>query len=287
MQKQPPIYLLAGLITLLVLLSGSLFTIDQRQYAVVFQFGEAMRVIDKPGLNIKVPFIQNVEYFDKRILSVEAEAKEVTASDGKRVIVDAFAKFKITDPVMFYKTVYNSQGLRLRLGKIVESSTRKVIGRVPLTTLLSSERGAVMVEIRDLVNQGARDFGIDVIDVRILRADLPKENSAAIYSRMQTEREKEAKQIRAEGQEEGARIRAKADKESQILLAEAYSAAQITKGQGDGEAARIYNESYSQDPDFYRFYQSLSMYKKTLTKEDTSFVLSPSSDLLKFLNMGK
>lgn len=287
MQKQLPLHIIAGFIVLLILLSGSLFTIDQRQYAVVFQFGEAMRVIDKPGLNIKVPFVQNVEYFDKRILTVEAEAKEVTAADGKRVIVDAFAKFKIIDPVMFYKTVYNSQGLRLRVGKIVESSMRKVIGRVPLTTLLSSERGAVMVEIRDLVNQGAKDFGIDVIDVRILRADLPKENSAAIYSRMQTEREKEAKQIRAEGQEEGARIRAKADKESQILLAEAYSTAQVTKGEGDGEASRIYNESYSKDPEFYKFYQSLAMYKKTLTKDDTSFVLSPSSDLLKFLNMGK
>lgn len=287
MQKKLPIHIIAGAAVLLILLAGSLFTIDQRQYAVVFQFGEAMRVIDKPGLNIKVPFIQNIEYFDKRILSVEAEAKEVTASDGKRVIVDAFAKFKITDPVMFYKTVYNSQGLRLRVGKIVESSMRKVIGRVPLTTLLSAERNDVMVEIRDLVNQGAKDFGIDVIDVRILRADLPKENSAAIYSRMQTEREKEAKQIRAEGQEEGARIRAKADKESQILLAEAYSTAQITKGEGDGEASRIYNESYSKDPDFYKFYQSLAMYKKTLTKDDTTFVLSPSSDLLQFLNMGK
>lgn len=287
MQKQLPIHIIAGLVVLLILLSASLFTIDQRQYAVIFQFGEAMRVIDKPGLNIKVPFIQNVEYFDKRILSVEAEAKEVTASDGKRVIVDAFAKFKITDPVMFYKTVYNSQGLRLRVGKIVESSMRKVIGRVPLTTLLSAERNAVMVEIRDLVNQGAKDFGIDVIDVRILRADLPKENSAAIYSRMQTEREKEAKQIRAEGQEEAARVMAKADKESQILLAEAYSTAQITKGEGDGEASRIYNESYSRDPEFYKFYQSLAVYKKTLVKEDTSFVLSPSSDLLKFLNMGK
>jgi membrane protease subunit HflC len=285
--KQPPIALIAGVLALLILLGGSFFTIDQRQYAIVFQFGEAMRVLDKPGLNIKVPFIQNVEYFDRRILSVDAEAKEVTASDGKRVIVDAFAKFKITDPVMFYKTVYNYEGLRLRVNKIMESSMRKVIGRVPLTTLLSSQRNSVMVEIRDLVNKAAKDFGIDVIDVRILRADLPKENSAAIYGRMQTEREKEAKQIRAEGQEEGARIRAKADKEAKILLAEAYMQAQVLKGEGDGEASKIYNESYSKDSEFYRLYKSLATYRQTLKKEDTTFVLSPSSEFLKFLNIGR
>jgi membrane protease subunit HflC len=285
--KQPPIALITGVFALLIILGGSFFTIDQRQYAIVFQFGEAMRVLDKPGLNIKVPFIQNVEYFDRRILSVDAEAKEVTASDEKRVIVDAFAKFKIIDPVMFYKTVYNYEGLRLRVNKIIESSMRKVIGRVPLTTLLSSQRNSVMVEIRDLVNKAAKDFGIDVIDVRILRADLPKENSAAIYGRMQTEREKEAKQIRAEGQEEGARIRAKADKEAKILLAEAYMQAQVLKGEGDGEASKIYNESYSKDPEFYRLYKSLATYRQTLKKEDTTFVLSPSSEFLKFLNIGR
>jgi membrane protease subunit HflC len=285
MQKLPVIILSA--ILGLVLVSSMFFTIDQRQYAVVFQFGEAMRVITDPGLNIKIPFIQNVEYFDNRILSVDAEAKEVTASDEKRIIVDAFAKFRITNPVMFYKTVHNYQGLRLRLNKIIESSMRKVIGRVPLTTLLSGERNNVMIEIHDLVNASAKDFGIDVIDVRILRTDLPKENSAGIYSRMQTEREKEAKQIRAEGEEEAARIRAKAEKMSKILIAEAYMNAQITSGEGDKEAARIYNTVYSKDPEFFKFYKSLMTYKNTLKKEDTSFVLSPSSEVLKFLNMSK
>ncbi len=286
MQKLP-INIIAGAVVLLFLLSGALFTIEQRQFAVIFQFGEAVRVVETPGLNAKIPFIQNVEYFDKRLLSVDAEAKEVTASDGKRAIVDAFARFKIIDPVMFYKTVYNTQGLRVRLNKIIESSMRKVIGSVPLTTLLSKERNDVMLQIRDLVNNASKDFGIDVIDVRILRADLPKENSAAIYSRMQTEREKEAKQIRAEGQEEGARVRARADKESQILLAEAYKTAQSLKGEGDGLAAQIYNDSYSKDPEFYKFYKSLATYKEILKKEDTTFILSPNSDLLKFLNIGK
>jgi membrane protease subunit HflC len=218
---------------------------------------------------------------------VDAEAKELTASDGKRVIVDAFAKFRITDPVTFYKTVNNYQGVRIRLNKILESSMRKVIGRIELTTLLSGERGNVMLDICKGVNTETKDYGLEVIDVRILRADLPKENSAAIYRRMQTEREKEAKQIRAEGQEEAARIRSKADKESKILLAEAYMQAQILKGEGDAAAAKIYNSAYSKDPEFYKFYKTLSAYRNVFKKEDTSFVISPNSDFLGFLNLGK
>ncbi len=266
---------------------SALFTVDQRHSAVVFQFGEAVRTIESPGLNIKIPFIQNVEFFDKRILNVEAEAKELTASDGKRVIVDAFAKFRIINPVMFYKTVHNYQGVKIRLNKNLESSMRKVIGRLPLTSLLTSERSEIMSNILNQVNQEARNFGLDVIDVRILRADLPKENSAAIYRRMQTAREKEATQIRAEGQEEAARIRSRADKESKILLAEAYMQAQIIKGEGDGESAKIYNLAYSVDPEFYKFYRSLEVYKNTLKKDDTSFVLSPEAELFRYLNLGK
>ncbi|WP_341757607.1 MULTISPECIES: protease modulator HflC [unclassified Candidatus Tisiphia] len=272
---------------LLLSVSSALFTVDQRHSAVVFQFGEAMRTIESPGLNIKIPFIQNVEFFDKRILNVEAEAKELTASDGKRVIVDAFAKFRIVDPVMFYKTVHNYQGVKIRLNKNLESSMRKVIGRLPLTSLLTSARSDIMSNILNQVNEEAKNFGLDVIDVRILRADLPKENSAAIYRRMQTAREKEATQIRAEGQEEGARIRSRADKESKILLAEAYMQSQIIKGDGDREAAKIYNLAYSVDPEFYKFYRSLEVYKNTLKKDDTSFVLSPEAELFKYLNLGK
>ncbi|MFU7500867.1 MAG: protease modulator HflC [Candidatus Tisiphia sp.] len=272
---------------LLLSVTSALFTVDQRHSAVVFQFGEAMRTIESPGLNIKIPFIQNVEFFDKRILNVEAEAKELTASDGKRVIVDAFAKFRIVDPVMFYKTVHNYQGVKIRLNKNLESSMRKVIGRLPLTSLLTSARSDIMSNILNQVNEEAKNFGLDVIDVRILRADLPKENSAAIYRRMQTAREKEATQIRAEGQEEGARIRSRADKESKILLAEAYMQSQIIKGDGDMEAAKIYNLAYSVDPEFYKFYRSLEVYKNTLKKDDTSFVLSPEAELFKYLDLGK
>ena len=272
---------------LLIILSGSLFSVDQRQNGVVFQFGEAVRVIEAPGLNIKIPFIQNVQFFDKRVLDVKAEAKELTASDEKRVIVDAFAKFRIVNTVQFIKTVHNYQGAQLRLNRILESAMRTVIGKFPLNTLLTDKRANLMLQIRDLTYSEAKNFGVEVIDVRILKADLPPENSTAIYMRMQTDREKEANQIRAEGNEEAARIRSKADKESKIILANAYMDAQKAKGLGDAESARLYNQAYSKDPEFFKFYASLNAYKTSLTKENTQFVLSPDSEFFKYLKLGK
>lgn len=272
---------------MLMVLSGSLFSVDQRQNAVVFQFGEAVRVIESPGLNIKIPFIQNVQFFDRRILDVKAEAKEVTASDEKRVIVDAFAKFRIVNTVEFIKTVHNYQGAQLRLNKILESAMRTVIGKVPLNTLLTDKRASLMLQIKDLTYSEAKNFGVEVIDVRILKADLPPENSTAIYMRMQTDREKEANQIRAEGNEEAARIRSKADKESKIILANAYMDSQKTKGLGDAEAAHLYNQAYSKDPEFFKFYASLIAYKASLPKENTQFVLSPDSEFFRYLKLGK
>ncbi|AJQ51494.1 MAG: protease modulator HflC [Rickettsia conorii subsp. raoultii] len=285
--QQKIYYIIFTIVFGLILISSSLFSVDQRQSAVVFQFGEAVRTIENPGLNIKIPFIQNVEFFDKRLLDVEVEAKELTAADGKRVIVDAYAKFQINDPVMFYKTVHDYQGVKIRLTRNLESSMRKVIGKISLSSLLSQERSNVMLNILNQVDGEAKSFGIDVVDVRILRADLPKENSAAIYRRMQTAREKEATQIRAEGQEESVRIRSKADKESKIILAKAYRDAQIIKGNGDEKAAKIYNSAYSVDPEFYKFYRSLLVYKNSLKKEDTNFVISPDAEVLKYLNLTK
>lgn len=270
-----------------ILLSGSLFTVDQRHTAVVLQFGEAVRTIDNPGLHIKIPFIQNVRFLDKRILNVTAEEKELTASDEKRVIVDAFAKYKIVNPVRFIKTLNNYSGANLRLNKLLESSMRTVIGRVPLNTLLSEKRSDLMLQIRDLVHNEAVSFGIKVIDVRILKSDLPHENSEAIYSRMQTERLKEAKQIRAEGEEAAARIESRANKEKQVLLANAFMEAQEIKGIGDAESARIYNLAYSKDPEFYQFYRSLIAYKASLSNDNTQFVLSPTSEFFKYLRVGK
>lgn len=278
-------YFLPGiLVVFLVTLYNSTFIVDQRVSAVVFQFGEAVRTIESSGLKFKLPFIQTYQIYDKRLLTVEAETKEVTASDEKRLIVDAFAKYKITKPILFYRTVHTYYNAKLRINRMLESAMRKVIGKFPLITLLSEERNNIMKEIKDIVNNEALEFGIQVVDVRITHADLPAENSEAIYNRMQTEREKEAKQIRAEGQQEAVIIMSKADKEKKIILANAYAEAQKIKAEGDAIAAKIYNDTYTKDVKFYTFYRSLESYRKTLSK-DSSFVLQPNSKYFKYLNL--
>ncbi|HJK86685.1 MAG TPA: protease modulator HflC [Candidatus Megaira endosymbiont of Nemacystus decipiens] len=278
------ISIISAFVSLLVLVN-SFFVVNQKEIGVVLQFGEALRIIDEAGLNFKIPFIQNVKLLDKRILHVIAEEKELTASDEKRVIVDAYAKYKIVDPIKFIKTVYDYSGANLRLNKILESAMRTVIGRYPLNTLLTEERSSLMLQIKELSHQEVVTYGIRIIDVRILKSDLPAENSAAIYQRMQTEREKEAKQIRAEGEEESAKIKSKADRESKVILADAYMTAQKIKGQGDAEATRLYNNTYSKDPNFYEFYRSLIAYKNSLNKDNTQFVISPKSSFFKYLKI--
>jgi modulator of FtsH protease HflC len=284
--KITPLHILLSLLSLTIFFS-SIYTLDQRKTAIVFQFGEAVREVTSPGLYIKVPFIQNVEYFDKRVLHIDAEAKELTASDGKRIIVDAFAKFTIQEPVKYYKTVQDFYGASIRLNKILESQMRKVIGRIELTKILSSDRRKIMQEVLRNIKEEAEQFGINVIDVRILRADLPKENSAAIYTRMQTEREKEARMIRAEGREEAARIISRADKESKIILAEAYKDSEIIKGEGDAESAKIFNDAFGKDEEFYSFVKHLQTYKETFSKEGSTFVISPNSKFLKHLRVNE
>lgn len=286
---------LAIILTILICYE-SLFIIDIREKAIIFQFGEAVRTINQPGLYAKIPFIQSVKRFDKRILHVEVEAKELTAVDGKRITVDAFAKYRINDSVTFYKTIqsasssnYYTNSVRtsqnkyseanIRLNRILESAMRKAIGTSSLSDMLSDKRSEIMQQIKNLVDNESKHFGLEIVDVRILRADLPKENSEAIYRRMQSEREKEARQIRAEGMEKGLIIRAEADKESQIILANANRKATITKGLGDAEAARIYNEAYSQDKDFFNFYRTMKSYE-TSFKNDTSLIISPKSQYL-------
>lgn len=268
----------------LFLLINALFVVDQRQQALVLQFGEVVRVIKEPGLKFKVPFIQKVSLFDSRILNLSADEKEVIAKDQKRLIVTAFAKYKITNPLKFYQTVRDENGVRTRLNSILDSSLRQVLGEVPLATLLTGERAAIMKSIQQLVSTQASSFGVDVIDVRIMRADLPKENSDAIYRRMQTEREKEAKQFRAEGAEEAQRIKARADKETKVLLAESQQQAQILRGEGDAISSKIFADAFSQDAEFFNFYRSLQAYRATMQKGDTSFVLSPNSPFLHYFN---
>jgi len=235
-----------------------------------------------PGLHFKVPFLQNVVYIDRRVLDFDAPAKEVILGDQKRLVVDAFARYRITDAQRFYQAVRDEDVLRQRINSILESSLRKVLGDTSLVTVLSAERAKLMERIRDETNSRVKSFGIDVVDVRIKRADLPPENSEAIYRRMQTEREREAKELRAQGYELGQRIRASADRERRVIIAEAQKKAQIIRGQGDGEATRIFAESFGQDIDFFSFYRSMQAYRDSLADENTSFVLSPDGEFFRF-----
>lgn len=271
-----------GLLVLLILILSATFKVKQLEQALVLQFGEPRAVITEPGLYFKIPFVQNVEYFDKRVLDYDVPVQEVIASDQKRLIVDTFTRYRIVDPLKFYQSVGTEAVVRTRLGAILNARAREVLGQVPLITVVSGVRASLMDQIASLVNHEARGFGVDVIDVRIKRADLPEENNQAIYLRMQSERERESREYRAQGAEVAQRIRAGAERERTVLLAEAQRDAQITRGEGDGEAVRIYAEAFGQDPDFFAFYRSMEAYRKSLAGDDTSMVLAPDSEFFDF-----
>ena len=280
---------LAGAVSLIVILAAALaysacFTVHQTEQALVLQFGEPLRVVHEPGLKFKVPFIQNVVYFDRRVLDYDPPAEEVIAADKKRLVVDAYTRFRIVDPLRFYQTVGNEAGVRDRLSAIENGVVRRVIGTVTLSSILSAERAKIMSDISDQVNVEAKEFGIDVIDVRIRHADLPEANNQAIYARMQSERQREAKEYRAQGAESAQRIRAKADKDKIVILAEAQRQAQITRGEGDAESVRIYADAFGKDPDFFAFYRSMEAYRDALGNGDTTMVLAPNSDFLRYFN---
>ncbi len=260
----------------------SIYTLHQTQQALVLQFGEPVAVVTEPGLHFKRPLIQNVSYLDKRILDLDAPAEEVIASDQKRLVVDAFARFKITDALKFYQTVGNERVARSRLGSIINSSLRRVLGSESFATVLSGERASLMHQIRDYVNEEASDFGIDVVDVRIKRADLPEANSQAIYRRMQTERLREAAEFRAQGAEKAQRIRSRADREKTVLIAEAQKQSEILRGDGDAKAVKIFADAFGTDVDFFAFYRSMQAYRKALDQGDTTMVLSPESEFFRF-----
>ncbi len=274
--------ILIALTVFLILLTSTVFTVDQRQQALVLQFGEPKRLIQTPGLKYKVPFLQNVIYFDKRILDLGIQEQEVIASDQKRLIIDAYAKYKIIDPLKFYTTVRNQYGLDSKLGAILDSSLRQVIGEVTLSELLTDNRVKVMNKIKYVVSKESLIFGVEIIDVRIMRADLPNENSEAIFARMQTELEKEAREIRAKGAEEADKIKAEADKQKTIILAEAKKKANILKGAGDSEAAKIYANSYGRDPEFADFYRSMNAYKEAFQTDKTKMIISPDGEFFKY-----
>ena len=272
-----PVIVLAGFAIYL-----SLFTVKEINQAIVLQFGDPKKVIAEPGLQVKIPFIQNVVYLDRRILSLDPAPEEVIASDQKRLIVDAYARFKIVDPLKFYISVGDERVARSRLATIINSRIRSVLGKQSLATLLSEDRTKQMAIIQDGVNIEAEKFGITIIDVRIKRADLPQANSEAIYKRMQTEREREAKEFRAKGAEMAVTITSTADKEVTVLLANAKKQSEIMKGEGDGQRNKIFANAFGKDPEFFSFYRAMQAYETALIGGDTSLILSPDSDFFKF-----
>ena len=274
------------LIPILILIAAtiffSVFVVKEVNQAIVLQFGDPKRILLKPGLNFKIPFIQNVVYLDKRILNLDTPPEEVIASDQKRLIVDAFARFQIVDPLKFYISVGDERVARSRLSTIINSRIRNVLGQEELQTLLSQDRSKQMSLIKDGVNNEAQNFGINIVDVRIKRADLPTANSDAIYRRMQTEREREAKEFRAKGAEMAVTITSTADKEVTVILADAQKQSEIMKGEGDGERNKIFADAFGQDPEFFSFYRSMQSYSKAFTAGETSMILSPDSEFFKF-----
>jgi len=265
----------------------SIFIVKEVNQAIVLQFGDPKRIILNPGLNFKIPFIQNVVLIDKRILNLDSAPEEVIASDQKRLIVDAIARFKIVDPLKFYISVGNERVARSRLATIINSRIRNVLGQQELQTLLSKDRTKQMGIIQDGVNLEAKNFGIEIIDVRIKRADLPQANSEAIFRRMQTEREREAKEFRARGAEMATTITSTADKDVSIILANANKDSEIIKGEGDGLRNKIFADAFGKDPEFFAFYRAMQAYETALIGGETSLILSPDSEFFKFFGNTK
>ena len=262
----------------------SLYRVHVTEQALILQLGNYKRTVQEAGLHVKVPILQNVVYMDKRILSLDLEPEEVIAADEKRLVVDALVRFLIVDPLEFFKTVGSETIVRQRLGTTVVSNLRRVLGNQEFATLLTEERAVLMNRIRDAVGVEAQKYGVEIIDVRIKRADLPANVSAQVFNRMQTQYKEQASERRATGKEEADRIRGDAERQTAVILADATRDAQIVRGQGDGDAVRIFAEAYGRDASFFEFYRSMQAYRVTIGKDDTTMVLSPDSEFLKYLN---
>jgi len=263
---------------------NAFFIVHQTQTALVLRFGNPQQVITRPGLNYKIPFVETVEFFDKRILDIEISSKEVTASDQKRLVVDAFARYKITDPLLFFQAVRDEAGANSRLNSVMDSAMRGVLGSATFIDVVKDRREDLMRQIAERVNSEVGDFGLEIVDVRIKRADLPEANSQAIFTRMQTERQRQAAELRAQGGEQAKRIRATADRESTVIIAEANRDSERVRGEGDAERNRIYAAAFTRDPDFFAFYRSMQAYEEGLKSNDTRFVISPNSEFFRYFN---
>lgn len=279
---------LAGIAAMLALLvaSSSFYVVSQGEQALVLRFGavaDPKDPIKGPGLHVKKPFIEDVVRYDARLLDVDPPAEQVILADQKRIVVDTYTRFRIRDPLLFYQAVRTEEAARARLREIVNSVARRVLGNAMLPSVLSGERESIMREIQVQVSEASRDLGVDVADVRIRRADLPPETSQAIYKRMESERQREAAEARAQGYERSQQIKAGADRERTVILAEAQRQAQTLRGQGDAAANKAYAEAFSQDPQFFAFYRSLQAYKQAMDGNTTTWLLSPDGDFFKFL----
>lgn len=276
-------YTIGGIaIAVVFLLFNSLYILPQTKQAIVLQFGEPVRLVKDAGLKIKIPFIQNVIFYDNRLLNLDPPAQEIVLNDKKRLDVDSFTRFRIVEPLKFYQTVRTEDQARSKLKEIVNSSVRKILGRTTLQDLLSEKRTQIMADISKAVKIDAEQIGVNVADVRIRRADLPIEVMQAINARMKTERERDAKEFRAQGQETAQQIRATAEKEQTIIIAEANKQSEILRGEGEKEAIRIWNKAANKDPQFFAFYRSLEAYKNALKAENTSMVLSPDAEFFRY-----
>lgn len=272
-------YVMVGVV---IALLDAFFVVREGEQAIVLQFGEPRRVVQDAGLYYKIPITERVAYYDKRLLDYDHPDAEVIAGDKKRIVLDTFARYRIVDPLKFLQTVRNERIAAQRLNTLVNGALRNTVGKVSMQDMLSKERAAVMRDIRERVNEKASEFGIEVWDVRIRRADLPPANSNAIFQRMRSEREREAKEFRAKGQEIAAGIRADANRERTIILAEARKESSTLRGEGDGDSIRIYAEAFGRDPAFFNFYRTMQAYRASLQAEDNLMILTPQSDFLRF-----
>jgi membrane protease subunit HflC len=274
--------LLLLLLLLIIVGYSSVFAVQQTEQALVVRFGAPVQVVTDPGLHFKAPFIDTVIPIDKRILDLENPAQEVIASDQKRLVVDAFARYRIKDALHFYQSVGSIQAANLQLSTLLNSGLRRVLGEVTLIQVVRDQREALMARIRDQLDREANNYGIQVVDVRIRRADLPDQNSQAIYQRMKTERQREAAEFRAQGNQKAQEIKSNADREATVIVAEANSKAEQIRGEGDAERNRLFAEAYSKDPDFFAFYRSMTAYETGFKSNDTRFLLRPDSDFFKY-----
>jgi len=285
MNQRHVFWMAFGLLLILVVMN-SWFVVIQTQQAIVFQFRNVVHVIDQPGLHFKIPFIQEVEFFEKRVLAVDAPSQEIMMAEQKPLEVDAFARYRITDPVLFFQRVRDERVARDRLGSLLNASLRSVFGTIKMASVLSAERDDVMAKIRDELNGQVKELGLEIVDVRIRRTDLPQKTSAAVFARMSSQRAQEAAQIRATGQQQALQITSDADRQATIILAEAQGQAEKLKGEGDRKALEIMSEATNKDPQFFAFWRSLSAYREAFKPDNTTFVLSPDSEFFRYFGGG-